>query len=153
MSHVVEILTAASPTAPMTVHARIRAVAGSGLEGDRYALGTGTFAKVPQQPDFEVTLVEEEALAAFARESGLAFTAAQARRNLVTRGVALNALVGVEFSVGPVRLRGQRLCEPCNYLAKITSPEVLRGLVHRGGLRARILSGGVIAVGDALTLT
>lgn len=151
MSHVVEILVAESPSSPMTSLAAVRALPGRGLEGDRYLHGTGTFAKHPQQPDFEVTLIEGEAIASFAEISGLPFTSSLARRNLVTRGVALNDLVGVEFQVGAVRLRGIRLCEPCNYLAKVTWPEVLRGLVHRGGLRAQILSEGVIRVGDALT--
>lgn len=131
--------------------AHARAIPGRGLEGDRYFNGTGTFAKNPQQPDFEITLIESEAIEAFARESGLAFTSAHARRNLVTRGVSLNALVGVEFTVGLVRLKGLRLCEPCNYLAKITWPETLRGLVHRGGLRAQILSEGLLRAGDVLT--
>ncbi len=131
--------------------AQAQAIPGHGLVGDRYFIGTGTFAKKPQLPDFEITLVESEAIEAFSRESGLAFTAHHARRNLVTRGVALNDLVDVEFSVGSVRIKGLRLCEPCNYLAKSTSPAVLRGLLHRGGLRAQILTEGTIRVGDALT--
>ena len=150
MSRVVEIITASSPNSPAESRREIRAVPGRGLEGDRYFLGTGTFAKNPQQPDFEVTLIEQEAIEAFARESGLAFSAAHARRNLVTSGVALNDLVGVEFTVGAVRIKGIRLCEPCTYLAKTTFPEVLRGLVHRGGLRAQILSEGILHVGDAI---
>jgi MOSC domain-containing protein YiiM len=122
------------------------------LEGDRYFDGTGTFSPQPQRPDFEVTLIEREKVEAFAAESGLPFTAAAARRNLVTEGVDLNALVGREFMVGTVRLRGVRLCEPCAYLAKISFPETLRGLVHKGGLRAQIVSEGVIRVGDAVTV-
>lgn len=150
MSHLVEILVADSPKSPVTSLTAVRAFPGRGLEGDRYLHGTGTFAKNPQQPDFEVTLIESEAVEAFARDSGLPFTTVHARRNLVTRGISLNDLVGVEFTVGAVRIRGMRLCEPCNYLAKVTWPEVLRGLVHRGGLRAQILSEGVIHVGDAV---
>ncbi len=151
MSTVIDLLLATSPAAPMQSCAHARAIPGRGLEGDRYFNGTGTFAKSPQQPDFEITLIESEAIEAFARESGLAFTSAHARRNLVTRGVSLNSLVGVEFTVGLVRLKGLRLCEPCNYLAKITWPETLRGLVHRGGLRAQILSEGLLHAGDPLT--
>ena len=89
-----------------------------------------------------------EKIEAFACESGLPFTAATARRNLVTEGVDLNALVGREFRIGAVMLRGIRLCEPCAYLAKISFPETLRGLVHKGGLRAQIVSAGTIRVGD-----
>ena len=97
-----------------------------------------------------MTLIEKEKIDAFARETGLRFTAADARRNLVTEGVDLNALAGREFSVGSVRFRGIRLCEPCTHLAKISFPETLKGLVHKGGLRAQIVSGGLIRVGDAI---
>jgi len=147
---VVEILVATSPTAAMTCPAEVRAVPGKGLEGDRYFEGVGTFSPHPPKPDFEITLIEKENVAAFARESGLPFTAAHARRNLVTVGVDLNALVGREFSIGEVRIRGIRLCEPCSYLAKTTYPETLKGLVHKGGLRAQIVSEGRIRVGDLI---
>ena len=128
----------------------VRAVPGKGLEGDRYFNGTGTFSPPEPKPDFEVTLIEAENVAAFAAASGLPFTTLHARRNLVTEGIRLNDLVGQEFSVGEVRLRGIRLCEPCNYLAKISYPEALKGLVHQGGLRAQVLSEGVVRVGDAV---
>jgi MOSC domain-containing protein YiiM len=150
MPVVSQILIADCPTAPMTNCAHVRAIPGKGLEGDRYYHGVGTFSPHPQKPDFEITLVEREKIDAFARESGLAFTPAQARRNLVTEGVDLNALVGREFLVGNVRIRGLRLCEPCAYLAKTTYPETLRGLAHKGGLRAQIVSEGIISVGDQI---
>lgn len=127
---------------------RVRALPGRGLEGDRYFFGTGTFSPTPQKPDFELTLIEQENVEAFSTQSGVAFGAADARRNLVTCGVRLNDLVGVEIFIGTVRIRGVRLCEPCNHLAKKTFPEVLAGLVHKGGLRAQILSDGEIQVGD-----
>ena len=149
-SRLVQILVATSPTAAMTSPAEVLAVPGKGLEGDRYFAGVGTFSPHPPKPDFEVTLIEQEKIDAFARASGLPFTAAHARRNLVTEGVDLNALVGREFFIGDVRIRGLRLCEPCNYLAKTTFPEMLKGLVHKGGLRAQILSEGRIRVGDPL---
>jgi MOSC domain-containing protein YiiM len=152
MPHLVEILIATSPTSPMVAQQSIRAIPGRGLVGDRYFLGTGTFSPQPQKPDFEITLIQQEHIAAFAARSGLPFTAREARRNLVTTGIDLNTLVGHEFMVGSVKLRGIRLCEPCNYLAKQTSPEVLPGLVHQGGLRAQILTEGEIRVGDALTV-
>jgi GNAT superfamily N-acetyltransferase len=125
-------------------------VPGRGLEGDRYYLNRGTFTPASPKPDHELTLIEHEAIDAFAQESGLAFTALDARRNVVTKGVRLNGLVGREFSIGSVRIKGLRLCEPCNYLAKTTHPEVLRGLVHRGGLRAQIVSENIIRVGDPI---
>jgi MOSC domain-containing protein YiiM len=134
----------------MASSSEVRAVPGRGLEGDRYFAGEGTFSPHPQKPDFEITLIENEKIEAFAFESGLPFTASHARRNLVTEGVDLNALVGREFLVGEVRLRGIRLCEPCNYLAKTTFPETLKGLVSKGGLRAQIVTEGVIRVGDAV---
>jgi len=146
-----EILIAPSPASAMESRASVRAFPGRGLDGDRYLLGTGTFAKSPPRPDHELTLIESEAIEAFARESGIAFTTMDARRNLVTRGIGLNALVGVEFSIGEARIRGLRLCEPCNYLAQRTDAAILRGLVHRGGLRAQILSEGVLRVGDPIT--
>jgi hypothetical protein len=100
MGCVTEILIAASPASEMVPIARVRAVPGKGLEGDRYFLGKGTFSPRPQKPDFEITLIEQENVEAFATESGLAFTASQARRNVVTRGIRLNELVGQEFCVG-----------------------------------------------------
>ena len=128
----------------------IRAVPGLGLVGDRYFAGEGTFSPHPQKPDFELTLIEKEKIEAFAREFERPFTALHARRNLVTEGVILNDLAGKEFLIGEVRILGIRLCEPCNYLAKITFPETLKGLVHKAGLRAQILTEGVIRVGDVV---
>ena len=128
----------------------VRAIPGKGLVGDRYFFGEGTFSPHPQKPDYEITFIESEKIEAFARDSGLAFTSAHARRNIVTEGVDLNALAGKEFLVGDVRIRGIRLCEPCNYLAKASFPETLKGLVNKGGLRAQILSEGVIHVGDCI---
>ncbi len=150
MAHIVEILIAASSGSPALPQESVRAVQGRGLEGDRYFEGTGTFSPRPQKADFEVTLIQEEHIAGFAQGSGMPFQGRDARRNLVTSGVDLNALVGREFRVGEVLLRGIRLCEPCNYLAKQTCPEVLKGLAHKGGLRAQVLAGGLIRVGDPL---
>lgn len=150
MAQVVEILIADSPASPAVPQSSIRAVPGRGLEGDRYFGGSGTFSPDPQRPDFEVTLIQKEHLEDFASASGVPFTARDARRNLVTVGIDLNSLVGREFRVGPVLIRGVRLCEPCNHLAKQTSPKVLRGLLHKGGLRAQILSEGEIRVGDSI---
>jgi MOSC domain-containing protein YiiM len=84
------------------------------------------------------------------REHGIAITGAQSRRNLLTRGISLNPLVGREFRVGDVKLRGIELCEPCRHLERLTMPGVLKGLVHRGGLRAQILEGGTIRPGDLI---
>ena len=150
MSRVTQILTAESPTSEMRPRAEVRAVPGKGLEGDRYFSGTGTFSPKSRNPDYEITFIEQEKIEAFARESNLPFTSMHTRRNIVTEGVSLNNLVGREFYVGEVRIRGIRLCEPCNYLAKISFPETLKGLVHKGGLRAQVLSEGLIRVGDTI---
>ena len=94
--------------------------------------------------------MELESLEALARDYGIALSPREARRNVTTRGVALNHLVGEEFMVGGARLRGIELCEPCKYLEGLTQEGVREGLVHRGGLRAQILGTGEIAVGDSV---
>ena len=130
--------------------AAARVIEGRGIEGDRYGNGVGSFS------DWEgggrhVTLIEEEALEAIARESKIELAAASARRNLTTRGVALNHLVGRKFRVGAVTLVGIRLCEPCEHLQAVSGVEgVIKAFLHRGGLRAEIVSGGEILVGDVI---
>ncbi len=143
---VVSIYTAPAATVPMSGQLQVQAVAGKGLEGDRYFAGVGTFWK--PMPDREVTLIEVEAIEALERDYGLALAPSESRRNIVTRGVALNHLVGREFQIGEVTLRGIRLCEPCAHLQRLTREGVIKGLAHRGGLRAHIVTGGTIAVGD-----
>lgn len=143
------IHVAPAAKAPMQAVEHARAFPGVGLEGDRYALQQGTFFK--PQPDFELTLIEAEAIEALHRDYGVELAAGDARRNLVTRGVPLNHLVGREFQIGDVRIRGLRLCEPCSHLEAVTGRPLIKGLRHRGGLRAQILSQGTIRVGDSLT--
>jgi len=126
------------------------AVAGKGLEGDRYFDDDGTFSDDPRSDGRDITLIEAEAVEGLARDTGIALTPAQTRRNVVTRGVALNDLVGRRFTLGEVECVGRRLCDPCSHLQKLTQPGVLKGLVERGGLRADIVRGGVIRPGDAL---
>jgi MOSC domain-containing protein YiiM len=125
------------------------AIPGAGLKGDRYALKLGTFYK--PQPDYELTLIEAEAVEALRRDYQVELAAGDARRNVVTRNVPLNHLVGKEFAIGDVWIRGIRLCEPCDHLQKVTGRPVIKGLLHRGGLRAQILTSGTIRVGDAVT--
>lgn len=140
------IHTSAEAGAPMRSVEQIEAVTGRGLVGDRYYQATGTFSKPGL--DSEVTLIESETLEALERECQIRFASGDSRRNLVTRGVALNHLVGREFKVGAVRLRGVRLCEPCGHLEKLTVPGVRDALLHRGGLRAAVVEGGTIRAGD-----
>lgn len=142
------ICIAPAAGAPMTTVEQVRAVPGRGLEGDRYFSGNGTFWR--PLPDYELTLIEIEAVEALEREYGIRLHPAAARRNIVTRGVPLNHLVDREFRIGPVLVRGIRLCEPCDHLERLTQPRVRPALVHRGGLRARILTEGIIRTGDAV---
>ncbi len=152
LGRVESIHLAAAAEAPMQSAGEAVALAGVGLEGDRYADRKGTFSAKPK-PSRQVTLIEAEAIEALERELGLVLAPGETRRNLVTRGVALNHLVGREFSVGGAKLRGHELCEPCADLARMTGkPQILPGLIHRGGLRAEILEGGLIRVGDPVRM-
>ena len=142
------VLLAPEAEAPLTRVVEATAVPGQGLVGDRYALARGTFSG--EGRGYELTLIETEALEALAA-AGTAVTWEDARRNIVTRGIALNTLVGRQFTIGEVECVGRRLAEPCAHLQRLAPAGVLRGLVHRGGLRADIVSGGTIRVGDAVT--
>jgi len=143
---VVSINITAEAAASIQSVNEVRAVPGRGLEGDRYFNHNGTFSK--PQPDRELTLIEVEAIEAMKRELNVDYGPSDSRRNVVTRGVPLNHLVGREFWIGEVKARGLRLCEPCSHLQKLSHKKVLPGLVHRGGLRAQILSEGMIRVGE-----
>lgn len=136
-------------SAPVQAVTEVRAVAGRGLEGDRYFEGDGTWSASVGRGR-EVTLIESEAIQAIRAEDGIDIDPGEARRNIVTAGVALNHLVGRDFLVGPVRLRGIRLCEPCAHLSRLTGAPLIKALIHRGGLRAEIVQEGVIRVGDPI---
>jgi MOSC domain-containing protein YiiM len=134
--------------APMVPVDEVRAIAGEGLDGDRYFLRTGTYSETPGSGR-NITLIAEEALAEAEAEYGFKLSPGDSRRNIMTRGVELNDLVDRDFTVGSVRLRGTRLCEPCDYVEKLIGQDgVTKGLVHRGGLRCDIVTGGTIRVGD-----
>jgi MOSC domain-containing protein YiiM len=137
---------------PMEAVAEARAVPGQGLEGDRYFRKIGTYSDHPGSGR-EVTLIEAEAIEALAREAGIELPPGASRRNIMTRGVPLNHLVGRRFRVGEVVLEGTRLCEPCTHLEGLTRQGVLPGLIHRGGLRTVIVTGGTIRVGDIVRPT
>lgn len=137
------ILVAPTAEAPLVRVDAALALNGRGLEGDRYAKGEGTFSAPGR--GYELTLVESEVL----EEIELSWE--DARRNVVTSAIALNALVDRRFRVGEVECVGRRLAEPCAHLEKLTRPGLLRPLVHRGGLRADVLSGGTISIGDAVS--
>ena len=140
------IHTAPGTGEPMVARDRVLAVAGVGLEGDRYAARSGHWSPVPGV-DRDITLIEAEVIEDLATTDGIVLGPGTTRRNVTTRGIRLNELVGRRFRVGDVVCEGTRLCEPCQYLTDLLGEPVLRPLVHRGGLRARILEGGEIAVG------
>jgi MOSC domain-containing protein YiiM len=124
---------------------RVRAVAGRGLEGNRYF-----YEEAPRGR--ALTLIAAEAIEAFQAETGIPLTAAESRRNVLTRGIDVNALVGKRFRIGDVECVGTELCEPCAHLESVTHPGVVKGMVHRGGLNADILTDGEIAVGDPVVV-
>jgi MOSC domain len=128
--------------APARSLERVRAIAGSGLDGDRHTVGKGTFPS--GLPGSALTLIEAEVCESFAPALG----GDDHRRNVVVRGIDLNRLVGHEFMLGDVPCRGMRLCEPCTVIQRYAERPLLRPLVHRGGLRADILADGELRVGD-----
>jgi hypothetical protein len=143
------LLTAPQAEDAITTHTSVELHAGRGIPGDRYFEGTGTFS-ASEKHGQQLTLIEAEVLDALC-DDGLHLTPADARRNVVTRGIELNALVGHEFQIGTARCIGRRLCEPCSHLQRLTGTALLRPMVHRGGLRADIITSGVVHIGDAIT--
>jgi MOSC domain-containing protein YiiM len=124
---------------PPEARESVSVVAGRGVEGDRKFDG-----------NHDLTLVEAEALEGLTEDTGIELGPGESRRQVMTRGISLNELVGKRFRVGELECVGEELCEPCDHLQSLTKPGVLRGLVHRGGLCAEVLSGGEIAVGDSV---
>jgi len=129
----------------METRESVIALADGGLTGDRYSI-----AKSRRGPDYQITLIEIENIDAYRQTVDPTFTNDLPRRNIVTRGIPLNDLVCKRFRVGEAVLEGLELCEPCSLFAKRTRREVLKAFLHRGGLRARIIAGGVIRVGDSI---
>jgi hypothetical protein len=148
MGKVESIFITPTNGAPLRSVDSVRAAAGKGPEGDRNFFASGSPAK---EFDRQLTLIEAEAVEAARREYDVELQPNECRRNILTRGVALNHLVGREFQVGQVKLRGTMLCEPCGHLEKLTRRGVRKSLIHRGGLCAQILNDGEIRVGDEIT--
>src|SRR5215813_9037670 len=146
---VIAIHVAPAGAAPMRSVANAQVVVGRGLEGDRYYSRLGTYSNQTGSGR-DVTLIEIEAIDGLKRDYNIQLNPGQSRRNIVTRGIALNHLVEQEFRIGDVVLRGTRLCEPCAHMVKLTVKGAMRGLIHRGGLRAEIVKGGMIRVGDTI---
>ena len=142
--HMAPIASALMRALPVT-----RLIAGTGIEGDRYATKLGTYSK-KHHIDRQVTLIEIETLEALARDHGVELAPHEHRRNLTTRGVPLNHLVGRYFRVGGCVLYGGRLNVPCRYLEDLVGKKVFKPLLNRSGLNCRIIVGGIIRVGDRI---
>jgi MOSC domain-containing protein YiiM len=144
-----EIWRTTVAAAPMQRMATALLLAGRGLEGDRYALGGGTWA---QYPDLEkqLTLVDAADVAAVAAATGADLSPGDTRRNLVTTGIDLPALVGSWFAVGDALLFGMKRCPPCTHLERLTGVRLVKAMVHRGGINAAVFGGGEIREGDAV---
>ncbi|WP_448639600.1 MOSC domain-containing protein [Geodermatophilus sp. URMC 63] len=141
------LAVAPAAEAPMRLLEVARARAGHGLDGDRYAAGAGTFTpRAGRRPGYDLTLMAAEVLDELAA-TGHDLDFAGTRRNVLTRGIDVNALVGRRFRIGDVLCEGRRLCEPCVHLDRLSGPGVLRPLIHRGGLRADVLTDGEIRRG------
>ncbi len=151
MAHVEAIHIAPSAGSPMQAMPEVEAVAGVGLAGDRYSTRLGFYSARPTDPGArEVTLFEAEVLDQLRAERGIVLNVSEHRRNLTTRGVRLDGLLGRRFQVGDVVLEGVKDCPPCEHLEQLLGKPVLQPLVNRGGLRARVVEGGTIHVGDAI---
>ncbi|MDQ3879970.1 MAG: MOSC domain-containing protein [Chloroflexota bacterium] len=137
---------------PMVLVSSVAALAGRGLDGDRYARKAGTYSRGRLQAGRELTLIAAEALDAMAAESGVSLSPAESRRNVLTRGITLEELVGKRFRIGPVLCFGEARCPPCGHLERLTRPGIVEALGDRGGLRADILESGTIRVGDEVRL-
>jgi MOSC domain-containing protein YiiM len=144
-----EIWTTSAAAQPMRRLPEGRLVAGAGLEGDRYALGGGTWAEYPDL-EKQLTLIDADDVAAVAAATRTALTPGDTRRNLVTRGISLPQLVGRWFAVGDALLFGMKRCPPCTHLERLTGTRLIKPMAYRGGLNAAVFTGAPIAEGAAV---
>ena len=148
---VVALFTVDRRAAPMKKVEQLYALAGRGIEGDRYFLGTGTYSKSPE-PGRQVTLIKSEVLESLKNKLEINVKPEESRRNILTQGIEINDLIGTEFYVGTVRLRAHRITQPCLYLEKLLDqPGLYKELWDNGGISCEILSDGVIKEGDPST--
>jgi MOSC domain-containing protein YiiM len=148
---ILSIQIAPDATAPLLALPAVQVIEGMGLEGDRYYKRTGTYSKKHDESR-EATFIEAEALDALGRDYHVELSSAESRRNFTTSGVSLNHLVGREFKAGEAVFRGIRLCEPCEHMEAVSGKKARQGLIHRGGLRARIVKSGIVHVGDDIEI-
>ena len=148
---VVALFTVDRRAAPMKKVEQLYALAGRGIEGDRYFLGTGTYSKSPE-PGRQVTLIKSEVLESLKNKLEINVKPEESRRNILTQGIEINDLIGTEFYVGTVRLRAHRITQPCLYLEKLLDqPGLYKELWDKGGISCEILSDGVIKERDIIT--
>tara|TARA_Y100000780_G_scaffold88109_1_gene79999 strand:+ start:362 stop:850 length:489 start_codon:yes stop_codon:yes gene_type:complete len=148
---VVALFTVDRRAAPMKKVEQLYALAGRGIEGDRYFLGTGTYSKSPE-PGRQVTLIKSEVLESLKNKLEINVKPEESRRNILTQGIEINDLIGTEFYVGTVRLRAHRITQPCLYLEKLLDqPGLYKELWDNGGISCEILSDGVIKERDIIT--
>jgi MOSC domain-containing protein YiiM len=151
MGSVVALFVVDRMSAPMKKVEQVNALAGKGLEGDRYLLGVGTYSKKPQ-PGRQVTLIKSEMLELLKDKFDITVKPEESRRNVLTKGVEINDLIGTEFYVGTVRLRAHRITQPCLYLEKLLDqPGLYNELWDNGGISCEILTDGIIKEGDIIT--
>jgi MOSC domain-containing protein YiiM len=147
MAEVEKILISSEEGGKINDLSSVKAIKDSGFEGDRYAK-----KGKDKKPSQQATFIEAENLKAFTAKTGKDLSAIEARRNIVTRDIRLNELVGKKFKIGEAEFEGLELCEPCKGWAEKTHPEVLQFFVHKGGLNARIIKSGIISVGDKIKI-
>lgn len=132
----------------------VRAIAGQGLEGDRYWSGTGFYSDRPTTEGArELTLIQLDAFEEIETAHGISFATSESRRNVITDGIELSGLIGKRFRMGDVVCEGVRDCPPCVHLEELTGKQVMKPLLRSGGLRARIVEGGTIRLGDPIEVT
>jgi MOSC domain-containing protein YiiM len=146
---VISIWLTPATASPMRRVGCARLLSGRGLEGDRYALGGGTWADYPDL-EKQLTLIDADDVVAVARETGAELTPGDLRRNLVTTGIDLPSLVGGWFAVGDALLFGMKRCPPCTHLERLTGVRLIKPMVHRGGINAAVFAGGPIREGEVV---
>jgi MOSC domain-containing protein YiiM len=151
MGRVEHIHMAHAAAKPMQPLREAEIIAGRGISGDRYACKLGYYSHDPK-PGRHLTLIEAEVFADISQQLGIRFSPYDSRRNITTRGLQLNPLVGKKLRIGAVLLEVIRLCDPCAYMQKLVGQPVLRPLVGRGGIRCDVITGGIIRVGDTITV-
>ncbi len=151
MAKVIEILVAQYAKKPLYNLEKCKVIKNRGIIGDRYFNNIGSYSKkLKDKNDFHVTLIEKEEIDSFNKLTGLNYENRLFRRNIVTTGIKLNNLIGREFEVNGVKLFGMRLCEPCKMLADDLGEEFLTKMIHKSGLRAKVISSGIINIGDEI---